>query len=276
MIEERVLRMQLSVVVPVHNERDNLRSLVEEIHRALADGPEFELLYVDDGSTDCSGNRLQELQVEYPRLRVLRHREVCGQSTATRTGVKAAVAPVVATLDGDGQNDPADILRLYAILTDPAAPQGLEMVVGHRRRRRDAWPKRLASLVANGVRRRLLRDGTPDTGCGLKVFYRQAFLELPYFDHMHRFLPALIQRNGGGVISRPVNHRARTAGATKYGIWGRLWVGVPDLVGVMWLQRRGGGPRLGSSGWRLGSALADLYGVRWLQRRSRRPVVEEL
>jgi len=223
---------QLSVVVPVRNEQDNVATLIAEIDAAL-NHLSYEIIYVDDGSTDETFNRLKQLQNKY-ELRIIRHAKSCGQSTAVRTGVKAARYDWVATLDGDGQNDPADIPKLLAALV-----AGVELVGGNRREsRRDTWVKRLSSVVANGVRSRMLRDDTPDTGCGLKLFSRTAFLDLPYFDHMHRFLPALIKRRGGKILSVPVGHRNREHGKSNYGTLDRLMVGIVDLFGVAWLQRR--------------------------------------
>lgn len=236
--------MDLSVVIPVHNEEENIAPLVAEIRAALAGRLDFEIVYVDDGSTDATAARLAEAARHCPELRTLRHRRACGQSTAVRTGVRAARAPWIATLDGDGQNDPADIPALYAMLSDPQRPARLRMVAGWRQKRNDTTVRRLSSRIANGIRARLLGDATPDTGCGLKLFSRRAFLDLPYFDHMHRFLPALIQRAGDDVVSVPVNHRPRTQGRSKYGIHNRLWVGIVDLFGVMWLQRRAKVPEI--------------------------------
>lgn len=223
----------LSVVVPVRNEQDNIAPLVREIMAALATR-EYEIIYVDDGSTDATAQRLRDLRAECSRLRIVHHAASCGQSTAVRTGVKVAKGDWVVTLDGDGQNDPADIPKMLAVLEE-----GVELVGGNRRHaRRDSWIKRISSIVANGVRSRMLRDSTPDTGCGLKLFRRDVFLDLPYFDHMHRFLPALVQRRGGRVISVPVNHRPRERGQSNYGTLDRLMVGIVDLFGVMWLLRR--------------------------------------
>jgi dolichol-phosphate mannosyltransferase len=225
---------QLSVVVPVRNEEENVATLVAEIHAALTNRIPHEIIYVDDGSTDSTYATLKALQAQYAQLRVLRHAASCGQSTAVRTGVKAARFDWIVTLDGDGQNDPADIPKLLAAL----AP-GVELVGGNRRHsRRDTWVKRLSSVIANGVRSRILRDDTPDTGCGLKLFAKAAFLDLPYFDHMHRFLPALIKRCGGKIVSVPVQHRNREHGKSNYGTLDRLLVGIVDLFGVAWLQRR--------------------------------------
>jgi len=225
---------QLSVVVPVRNEQDNVPNLIAEIDAALIKLITHEIIYVDDGSTDETHSRLKQLQARYPQLRIVRHAKSCGQSTAVRTGVKAARYDWIAMLDGDGQNDPADIPKLLAAIT-----YGIELVGGNRRKsRRDTWVKRVSSIIANGVRSRMLNDSTPDTGCGLKVFSRAAFLDLPYFDHMHRFLPALIKRRGGKILSVEVSHRAREHGQSNYGTIDRLLVGIVDLFGVAWLQRR--------------------------------------
>ncbi|WP_316980048.1 glycosyltransferase family 2 protein [Shumkonia mesophila] len=233
----RMAGPELSVVVPVHNESENVVPLILEVLAALDGQFDFELIYVDDCSDDATPDLLADALGRFPRLRVLRHRARTGQSAALATGIEAARGRTIATLDGDGQNDPADIAALVKQLQESPDPDRL-LVAGHRARRRDTWVKRLSSRVANGVRRALLGDGTPDTGCGLKVFTRTAFLAMPRFDHMHRFLPALMLRAGGTVVSVPVNHRHRTKGRTKYGVFDRLWVGLFDLIGVMWLQRR--------------------------------------
>lgn len=224
----------LSVVVPVHDERGNVRPLVDEIRAALAGRARFEIVYVDDASSDGTAEELAS--IEAPELRVLHHRRRAGQSAAILTGVRAARHPWVATLDGDGQNDPADIPGLLEVMRKRGDPDLL--VAGRRAQRRDSWGRKAQSRIANAVRRGLLHDGTPDTGCGLKLFPRQLFLQLPAFDHMHRFLPALVLAAGGRVESVDVSHRPRTRGHTKYGLFDRLWVGVVDLVGVRWLQRR--------------------------------------
>ncbi|MHB1093692.1 glycosyltransferase family 2 protein [Thiobacillus sp.] len=229
---------RLSVVVPVKNEQDNVEPLVREIAVALSGNTTFEIIYINDGSTDATQARLERLKTEFPMLRVIRHRVSCGQSRAVTTGVTAARHEWIATLDGDGQNDPADIPALLVKLADPAQPVNLELLAGWRARRNDTFLRRLSSKIANGVRSRMLKDNTPDTGCGLKVFARETFLQLPNFDHMHRFLPALVMRNGGAVVSVPVHHRARERGTSKYGVHNRLWVGIVDLFGVAWLQRR--------------------------------------
>lgn len=230
--------MDISVVVPVKNEEENVAPLVGEICAALA-GREFEIIYVDDGSTDRTWPVLQALMASVPQLRVVRHRASCGQSTAVLSGVRAAQAPLIATLDGDGQNDPADIAALFSVWQREAALDGaIGCVAGWRTKRQDTTLRKLSSKIANAVRSSLLQDDTPDTGCGLKLFGRDAFLRLPYFDHMHRFLPALFLREGLRVVSEPVNHRSRERGVSKYGLHNRLWVGLVDIVGVSWLLRR--------------------------------------
>ena len=230
---------RVSVVAPVHNEAQNVDRLIEEIHAALESACEFEVVFVDDASSDATSERLRVLGERFPRLRLLRHRTRCGQSSALATGVRHAHGRLIATLDGDGQNDPADLPALLAAWTRESArgPAPL-LLAGWRATRRDTWLRRVSSRVANGVRSRLLGDATPDTGCGLKVFERDAFLSLPFFDHMHRFLPALFIRQGGRVVSVPVRHRPRVAGVSHYGVWNRLWVGIVDLAGVAWLRRR--------------------------------------
>lgn len=227
---------QLSVVVPVFNERDNIAPLVGEILAALRGRIAFEIVYVDDHSHDDSLAVLRTLKAATPELRVLHHVSQSGQSTAVRTGVKAARAPWIATLDGDGQNDPADIPRLLD--TRASADPQIKLFAGWRVDRQDSGSKRWASTCANAIRSRLLRDDTPDTGCGIKLFEREAFLELPYFDHMHRYLPALMQRAGWRTVSVPVNHRQRTSGVSKYNNFNRALVGIRDLRGVAWLIAR--------------------------------------
>ncbi len=225
----------LSVVVPVCNEAENVEPLVREIVRALGSLP-HEILYVDDGSTDDTAGQVRRMRAAgVPQLRLLRHSFRAGQSAAVASGVRAALAEWVATLDGDGQNDPAD---LPALLAARDANLQARLVMGYRQTRRDTAWRRLQSRVANSVRSRLLGDGTPDTGCGIKLLHRPTFLTLPYFDHMHRFLPALYQRAGAAVISVPVRHRPRERGQSKYGMLDRLWVGIVDIFGVMWLRRR--------------------------------------
>jgi len=228
---------RFSVVAPVRDEAENVAPLIAEIRIAMAAHAPYEIVFVDDGSVDRTPEILRRVAGECRELRVLRHRQPAGQSAAIVNGVRRANGEVIVTLDGDGQNDPADIPALLARFGE-AADRDRLMVVGLRVRRMDSWPKRLASRIANGVRAWLLGDATPDTGCGLKVFSRRAFLAMPAFDHMHRFLPALMVRQGGRVVSVPVNHRPRTAGTTKYGVLDRLGVGIVDLIGVKWLMRR--------------------------------------
>jgi dolichol-phosphate mannosyltransferase len=229
----------LSIVVPVLNELGNIEPLLSEIHAALSTKSDFEVIYVDDGSQDGTSAELARAASGDPRLRILTHQQTCGQSRALCNGIKAARGSWIATLDGDGQNDPADIPRLLEIARNVRHNGTPVLVAGYRVKRRDTWIKRISSRVANGIRSRLLGDDTPDTGCGLKVIAREDFLDLPFFDHMHRFLPALVLCSGGKVISEQVNHRERTRGQSKYGTLDRLIVGISDLMGVMWLQRRG-------------------------------------
>ena len=232
-------RPPLSLVIPVYNEAENVVPVVQEIVQSLEGRGEYEIIVVDDGSDDDTLARLQVLRAGgETRLRILRHPHNLGKSAALRNGVGAARGEWVATLDGDGQNDPADIPRLCAVLAERRGEHRLRLVCGHRVRRQDPWLKRLSSRIANAVRGRLLGDAVPDTGCGLKLVHRQAFLDLPFFDHMHRFLPALIERGGGTVVSVEVSHRPRLRGESKYGVHNRLWVGITDLFGVLWLKRR--------------------------------------
>ena len=222
---------EVSVVIPVCNEEENVAPLAREIVAAL-DGSAFEVIFIDDGSTDGTAAALRALQGDIPQLRVLSHSFRAGQSAAVCTGVRHARAGWIATLDGDGQNDPADIPALLAERGQA------ELVMGNRVQRRDTWLRHAQSRVANGVRGWLLGDGTPDTGCGIKVMHRETFMDLPRFDHMHRFLPALFLRAGKRVVSVPVKHRPRERGTSKYGLFDRLWVGIVDIFGVMWLRRR--------------------------------------
>ena len=234
---EDVLR--ISIVVPVHNEAENIVPLIEEIIHAMSQAEAYEIIVVDDGSNDESALILSEALQRFTSLRIIQHAQSCGQSTAIYNGIKAANYPCIATLDGDGQNDPADIPRLYNLLMQQKTNvNNLWMVAGWRNKRHDSAWRLFSSKFANTIRSKLLGDNTPDTGCGLKVFLREQFLDLPYFDHMHRFLPALIIRAGGQVISESVNHRARSKGFSKYGTLDRLWAGITDLIGVIWLQKR--------------------------------------
>ncbi|AVM75782.1 glycosyltransferase family 2 protein [Magnetospirillum gryphiswaldense] len=234
---------ELAVVVPVKNEADNILPLVTEIHAALHGVVEFEIIYVDDGSTDATGQKLLEAKGRFPQVRFVRHRASCGQSQAIATAVKHARAPLIAMLDGDGQNDPADIPSMLARWrAEPEASREKLLIAGWRANRKDTSSRRWASKAANAIRAWALRDNTPDTGCGSKLFSRALFLDLPRFDHMHRYLPALTIRAGGTVESVVVNHRPRGAGASNYSNLRRALVGVPDLLGVMWLMRRSRNP----------------------------------
>jgi len=233
--------LRLSVVVPMFDEEGGAQALVTEIAGALG-GVAHEIIVVDDCSRDNTLPALLRVKAQTPSLRVLAHGCNAGQSRAVRTGVLAARSPVIVTIDGDGQNDPADILALFRALTRPDAPALLAMVGGERRNRQDSASKRRASALANRLRRRLLNDGAADTGCGLKAFYRAAFLRLPYFDNIHRYLPALMLREGFEIEFLPVNHRARGHGASKYTNLGRLAVAFRDLSGVVWLKARARSP----------------------------------
>jgi dolichol-phosphate mannosyltransferase len=229
-------RPAVSIVVPVKNEAGNIEPLVTEIAAALAaDGP-FEIVYVDDGSTDATPDQLRALMASRPWLRAIRHTRSCGQSAAIRTGAIHAGAAIVVTLDGDGQNDPAFIPALIGALKAGAPRIGL--VAGQRVGRQATGFKKLQSRIANTVRGAILRDGTRDSGCGLKAFRREVFLALPYFDGLHRFLPALIRREGYDIGYVDVVDRLRRAGVSNYGMWDRLWIGILDLAGVWWLIRR--------------------------------------
>ncbi len=228
---------EFSIVIPAKDEADSIGPLIDEIAACLEGVTRFEVVCVDDGSTDGTATVLRRAQGRYPWLRVIRHEEPCGQSTATLTGVQRAAADWIITMDGDGQNPPGEIVKLvdaWANVDDPR----VWMVAGQREKRHDNWLRRVSSRIANKVRAILLRDGILDTGCSLKLFRRDVFLALPYFDHMHRFLPALVQRQGGHVAVVPVAHRPRERGTSKYGFHNRLWPGIVDLFGVMWLQRR--------------------------------------
>lgn len=229
--------VEISVVVPVKDEEANVLPLLAEIARAVA-GEAAEILFIDDASADGTAQVLAEARAQFPTLRVLRHARNAGQSAAIRTGVRAARGGLIVTLDGDGQNDPADIAKLIAGWRDPARPTVLQMIAGQRVKRQDSAAKRIASRLANGIRSRLLNDRTRDTGCGLKLFTREAFLALPYFDHLHRFLPALMRREGFEVGFADVNHRPRAAGRSKYGVLDRALVSIRDILGVMWLMAR--------------------------------------
>ena len=227
---------EVCVVVPVRNEAGNIAPLVQEIAAALDGQWPFEVVYVNDGSSDGTDAELTRLMTQYSWLRRVRHQQSCGQSAAVRSGVRVSRAPVVVTLDGDGQNDPAFIPSMLRALQAGAPRVGL--IAGQRVKRKSGGFKKLQSRIANGVRGAVLRDGTRDTGCGLKAFRRDVFLALPYFDGLHRFLPALVRREGYGVGYVDVIDRPRGAGVSNYGMWDRLWVGILDLAGVWWLIRR--------------------------------------
>lgn len=227
----------ISVVIPMHNEEGNAGALVREIAQALQ-GHDFEIIAVNDASRDGTLAELQAMKAEIGQLRIVSHRNNAGQSRAVRTGFLSARAPVVCTLDGDGQNPPADLPALIAKLTRPDAPEALAMVGGERVGRQDSAWKKYASSLGNGVRKRLLNDDAKDTGCGIKAIRREAYLGLPYFDHQHRFLPALMKREGYLVEFCPVSHRPRLAGKSKYTNIGRLFASISDIMGVMWLNSR--------------------------------------
>jgi len=230
--------MDLSVVIPARNEAENISPLVAEIRAALDGRYDYEIIYIDDGSTDATAAEVKRCMRE-GRVRLLRHPRSFGQSASVQSGVFAAKAPLIATLDGDGQNDPADLPALVEKIRSAPAGSRLKMVIGNRVTRRDTVVRRISSRVANGIRGSLLHDGTPDSGCGIKAFDRETYLRLPFFNHMHRFLSALFLRAGAAVESVPVAHRPRTRGTSKYGIANRLWAGIVDMLGVMWLRRRG-------------------------------------
>jgi len=228
--------VDLTIVIPVFNEVESIGPLLDEISTQFDAEAVYEIIVVDDGSIDGTPAVLQAAGQSHPQLRILRHRECYGQSAAIASGVRAAKKHWIATLDGDGQNDPADILKLFRVMDE--THDDVCLVAGYRKRRRDGWLKRATSRIANTVRSAILDDSTPDSACGLKIFARTTFLSLPQFDHMHRFLPALVQRQGGKVLSVEINHRERLRGQSKYGIHNRLWIGIIDMLGVHWLQRR--------------------------------------
>lgn len=228
----------LSVVIPVYNEADAIGQLLTETRNALEDRFNYEIITVDDGSTDSTSDVLVKLMNEPDLpLRVVRHINNYGQSAAIFSGIESAHAPWIITLDGDGQNNPADILKLITERDNTDLPE-LKLVCGYRKKRNDNFIKRLSSRVANKVRNMFLHDYTPDTGCGLKLIHRDTFLKLPFFDHMHRFIPALMRRGGADILSVEVSHRPRETGISKYTVNNRLWVGIVDLFGLLWLNKR--------------------------------------
>lgn len=230
--------MQLSIVIPMHNEAENVIPLVREIDSACASLPDKELILVDDGSSDDTAKLIRGMQADHPWLRLVQHPRAGGQSAAVHSGVQAARGRVICTLDGDMQNPPSEIPKLVAPLLATDAPADLGLVAGQRVKRQDTWSKKIASRLANGLRAWMLNDRTRDTGCGLKAFRRDAFLQLPFFNHMHRYLPALFARDGWSVAHVDVSHRERGGGTSKYNNLQRALVGIYDLIGVAWLIRR--------------------------------------
>jgi dolichol-phosphate mannosyltransferase len=228
----------ISVVVPVLNETENVRTLVREIEQAAAANPIREIIYVDDGSTDATLETLLSLRAQSPMLRVVHHDRALGQSAAFHSGAGIATQDLLVFMDGDLQNDPADIAPLFRRYREEEAKGGRAAVLGQRAKRNDSGLRRISSRLANGLRAAVLHDGTRDTGCSLKLIRREDFLNLPYFDHMHRFLPALLMRDGVRLAHVQVSHRARVAGKSKYGFWNRALVGAVDLMGAAWLVRR--------------------------------------
>ena len=226
----------VSIVVPVRNEAENILPLIEEITAALAGRHDYEIIYVNDGSTDASAERLAEAVKRWPDVRQIKHRVSTGQSAAVRSGVRAARGAIVATLDGDGQNDPVFLPELIGAIEKGGARLGL--AAGQRVGRKDTSFKKFQSRAANAIRNAILHDGTRDTGCGLKAFRREVFLVLPYFDGLHRFLPALVRREGYEIAYVDVIDRPRRSGVSNYGFFDRLWIGILDLFGVWWLLRR--------------------------------------
>ena len=234
----------ISIVIPAKDERENIQPLVDEIYAALAEQYEFEIIYIDDGSSDGTFEEIVGLKnAGRSKLRVLKHAQSVGQSTAVYSGIKAAKGELIVTLDADGQNDPADIPAMLIKAQQFEVGEHF-CIAGYRKNRKDTAWYRFQSRLANKVRATLLGDGTPDTGCGLKVFPKATFLLLPYFDHMHRFIPALVCRLQGEIVVSEVHHRNRLAGVSKYNVWNRLWVGIVDMFGVMWLQRRAKFPKI--------------------------------
>ena len=226
--------IELSIIIPVYNERDNVKQLFSEIQSVLSnENYRFEVIFVDDGSQDGTRDVLSDLSSQFDTLKVVYHKSNFGQSAALLSGAKKSQFDILVTMDGDGQNDPADIPRLYRELYAPNI-----VVLGNRKKRDDSYLKRVSSRIGNGIRKRLLNDECPDTGCSLKMFSKDAFLSLPHFNHMHRFLPALFKRAGYKIVNIKVNHRPRLHGISKYGVLNRLFVGIHDLIGMRWLLKR--------------------------------------
>lgn len=234
----------ISIVIPVYNEQDNLQGLVENIFCALSDVGPFEIVVVDDCSTDNTKKICLHLKQHHPELTYIKHATNSGQSASVFTGVKFARFELIATLDGDGQNPPSEIRKLIDAYHQYAGNKSTTLFAGHRQGRKDPWIKLISSKIANNIRSKLLKDACPDTGCGLKLFHKAVFLELPHFNHMHRFLPALYKRNGYDVVNVPIQHAPRQFGVSKYNTWGRLRVGIVDLFGVAWLARRPCNPKI--------------------------------
>ncbi len=228
--------LAVSIVVPVRNEAENVAPLIAEITAALDGRWVYEIIYVNDGSTDATAERLDAIMKQRDNVRQIAHAASAGQSAAVRSGVRAAHGAIVATLDGDGQNNPVFLPDLIAAIENGSGRVGL--AAGQRVGRKDTGFKKLQSRVANGVRNGILRDGTRDTGCGLKAFPREVFLAMPYFDGLHRFLPALVRREGYQIAYVDVIDRPRHSGVSNYGFFDRLWIGIMDLAGVWWLIRR--------------------------------------
>lgn len=228
----------VSIILPMYNEAGNVIPLLTEIHQTLSSHMTFELIAVDDGSRDTTLNELKQAKPMIPNLSILKHPRNLGQSVGVMTGVRAARYPWIVTLDGDGQNDPKDILKLLKAAEESLLTHDKILVTGHRTHRKDTGWKRFGSRFANAIRQKLLNDNCPDSGCGLKLFERELFLRLPHFNHLHRFLPALFKRAGAEIINVPISHRPRIRGVSKYGNWSRLKVGIVDLLGVAWLIRR--------------------------------------
>lgn len=229
---------QLSVIVPVYNEAGNVLPLAKEIEAALKDRLSYEIIFVDDASSDATVSNLKQLTNSLPVLRVIQHKRNAGQSAAVVTGVKVAKYPWIATLDGDRQNHPNDLLKLIQAIQQSNLASNQILCMGFREKRNDSWIRKLSSKIANKVRTFFLKDDCPDSGCGIKLFSRDLFLTIPHFKNCHRFLPALCKRSGAIVLNVAVSHRERTEGKSKYGISNRLWAGIVDLIGVSWLMRR--------------------------------------
>ncbi|OGT45254.1 MAG: dolichol-phosphate mannosyltransferase [Gammaproteobacteria bacterium RIFCSPHIGHO2_12_FULL_41_20] len=234
----------LSIVIPVYNEAENIMPLLAEIQAILQQQTNYEIIMVDDGSTDDTYSAVLSAQKKIYQVKIIRHQYNYGQSASIVSGVRMASLSWIITLDGDGQNDPRDIKILLDMLQQQSNQEKPILIVGHRQKRHDRWLRRLSSRIANHIRHALLRDHCLDTGCSLKLFKRDDFLKLPHFDHIHRFLPALFIRANGEVLNVPVSHRPRLYGQSKYGVMNRLWIGIIDLLGVMWLLRRPCNPEI--------------------------------